>query len=278
MTRRSFTGKTALVTGAASGIGRALCLRFAREGARIAALDRDGDGLARLARELAAAGAEVEVACCDVTDEAATAAAVRAAAARFGGLDVVACNAGISHRSRFADTETSVLRRVMEVNFFGALHVAKAALPSLLERRGLLVVTSSIAGFAPLLGRTGYCASKYALHGLFETLRCELAPEGVGVLIVCPGFTATGIERAALGADGGPAARPQSRVGAQATPDEVADAVVRAASRGRRLLVLSATGRVTRALSRLWPRAYERMMTRALAVELERAEASAPDA
>jgi NAD(P)-dependent dehydrogenase (short-subunit alcohol dehydrogenase family) len=205
-----------------------------------------------------------------VTDAGACAAAVEAAAARFGGLDVVACNAGISHRSLFAETDVAVLRRVMEVNFFGALHVAKAALPSVLERRGLLVVTSSIAGFAPLLGRTGYCASKYALHGLFETLRCELAPRGVDVLIVCPGFTATGIERAALGADGAPADRPQSRVGRQASPEQVADAILRAAERGRRLLVLSATGHLSRALMRLWPRAYERMMTRALAVELER--------
>jgi NAD(P)-dependent dehydrogenase (short-subunit alcohol dehydrogenase family) len=266
--RRSFTAKTALVTGAASGIGRALCVRFARDGARVAALDRDAEGLERLVRELVGAGADAAGFPCDVTDEAACAAATRAAAARFGGLDVAACNAGISHRSLFADTDVRVLRRVMEVNFFGALHVAKAALPSLLERRGLVIVTSSIAGFAPLLGRTGYCASKYALHGLFETLRCELAPRGVDVLIVCPGFTATGIERAALGADGAPAAHPQSRVGGQASPEQVADAIVRAATRGRRLLVLSATGRISRALVRLWPRAYERMMTRALAVEL----------
>jgi NAD(P)-dependent dehydrogenase (short-subunit alcohol dehydrogenase family) len=157
----------------------------------------------------------------------------------------------------------------MDVNFFGALHVAKAALPSLLERRGLLIVTSSIAGFAPLLGRTGYCASKYALHGLFETLRCELAPHGVEVLIVCPGFTATGIERAALGADGGPADRPQSRVGGQASPERVADAVVRAAARGRRLLVLSPTGLAARVLTRVWPRGYERLMTRSLRSELD---------
>jgi NAD(P)-dependent dehydrogenase (short-subunit alcohol dehydrogenase family) len=203
-----------------------------------------------------------------VTDPAACADAVGSAAARFGGLDAVACNAGISQRSLFAETDVAVYRRVMDVNFFGALHVAKPALPWLLERRGLVLVTSSIAGFAPLLGRTGYCASKYALHGLFETLRCELAPRGVDVLIVCPGFTATGIERAALGADGAPADHPQSRVGGQATPEQVADAILRAAERGRRLLVLSPTGHVTRALTRLWPRAYERLMQRALRSEL----------
>ena len=270
MTRRAFASRSVLVTGAASGIGRALCLRFAREGARVAALDRDAEGLEAIARELAAAGADAVTLPCDVTDSVACAAAVAAAAARFGGLDVAACNAGISHRSLFAETDVSVYRRIMDVNFFGALHVAKAALPSLLERRGLVIVTSSIAGFAPLLGRTGYCASKYALHGLFETLRCELAPHGVDVLIVCPGFTATGIERAALGADGAPADRPQSRVGRQSSPEQVAYAILHAAERGRRLLVLSPTGRVTRALTRFWPRAYERLMARALASELAR--------
>jgi NAD(P)-dependent dehydrogenase (short-subunit alcohol dehydrogenase family) len=271
VTAGAFASKAVLVTGAASGIGRALCLRFARDGARVAALDRDAGGLAALAREIDAAGAPAAATfSCDVADAAGCAAAVEAAAERLGGLDVAVCNAGISHRSPFATTDLSVYRRVMDVNFFGALHVAKAALPALEAHRGMLVVTSSIAGFAPLLGRTGYCASKYALHGLFDTLRLELAPRGVGVLLVCPGFTATGIERAALGADGGPAGHPQSRVGAQARPEQVADAIARAAARRRRLLVLSATGRTTRFLVRFAPRLYERLMTRAMRSELGR--------
>jgi NAD(P)-dependent dehydrogenase (short-subunit alcohol dehydrogenase family) len=272
----AFEGKVVVVTGAAGGIGAALCRRFARAGARIAALDRDAAGAEALADELAGAGASAAAFPCDVTDASSCDAAVRAAALRFGGIDVLVNNAGITHRSLFAATDLSVYRRVMDVNFFGALHCTKAALGSLLERRGLVVVTSSVAGFAPLLGRSGYCASKHALHGLFETLRCELAPAGVGVLLVCPGFTATGIERSALGGRGEPASHPQSRVGGQASPDDVAEAVVRAAGARRRLLVLTPVGRASSLLSRLWPAAYERLMSRALRSELDPFVATTP--
>jgi NAD(P)-dependent dehydrogenase (short-subunit alcohol dehydrogenase family) len=264
----AFEGKVVVVTGAAGGIGAALCRRFARAGARVAALDRDAAGAEALAGELAGAGATAAAFACDVADAASCEGALRAVILRFGGVDVLVNNAGITHRSLFAETELPVYRRVMDVNFFGALHCTKAALGSLLERRGLVVVTSSVAGFAPLLGRSGYCASKHALHGLFETLRCELAPSGVGVLLVCPGFTATGIERSALGGRGAPASHPQSRVGGQASPEDVAEAVVRAARARQRLLVLTPVGRASRLLSRLWPAAYERVMSRALRSEL----------
>ncbi len=268
---RDLRGRVAAVTGAASGIGRALALRLAAEGARVAALDLDGDGVEAVAKEIEAAGGEALARACDVTDPEACRAAVDATVARFGGLDVLVNDAGLSQRGPFLDTDLAVFRRVMEVNFFGALHCTKAALPALLERRGLVVVVSSVAGFAPLLGRSGYCASKHALHGLFDTLRCELAPRGVDVLLVCPGFTATGIERNALGCDGASAAHPQSRVGGVATPEAVAGAMLDAMRRGRRLLVLSRVGRLTRVLTRVSPRLYERLMARGLRVELERA-------
>jgi NAD(P)-dependent dehydrogenase (short-subunit alcohol dehydrogenase family) len=266
---RSFQDRVVAVTGAGSGIGRALCLRFGRAGARIALLDRDADAADAVARELQASGGEALAQPCDVTDPQQCSTALEALEKRFGGVDVLIANAGISHRSPCLDTELSVYRQVMDVNFFGALHCVKAALPSLLERRGLIVVTSSIAGFAPLLGRSGYCASKHALHGLFETLRCELAQRGVRVMLVCPGFTATNIERSALDGQGRLARHAQSRVGAVATPEAVAEAVYRGARSGRRLLLLSAAGRASYALSRLAPGLYERAMTRLFRVELE---------
>jgi NAD(P)-dependent dehydrogenase (short-subunit alcohol dehydrogenase family) len=267
--RGVFRDRAVAVTGAASGIGRALALRFAGEGARLALLDRDADRLAAVAAELCDPGAAFPV---DVADPEAARAAVGAAVARLRGLDVLVNDAGVSHRSRFADTALSVHRRVMDVNFFGAVHCTQAALPALVASRGRIVVVSSVAGFAPLVGRTGYCASKHALHGLFDTLRCELRPHGVSVLLVCPGFTATAIERSALGADGRPTSRPQSRVGGQARPEAVADAIVRAAARRRRLLVLSRVGRTTRLLVRVAPALYERLMTRRLRAELEPAD------
>jgi NAD(P)-dependent dehydrogenase (short-subunit alcohol dehydrogenase family) len=265
----SFERKVVVVTGAAGGIGRALCFRFGLAGAHIAALDQDAAGIEALAQALTEAGIEATAQVCDVTDPDQCRETMRTVEERFGGVDLLINNAGITQRSRFAETEISVYQKVMAVNFFGSLYCTKAALDSLLARKGMIIVTSSVAGFTPLLGRSGYAASKHALHGLFETLRCELASQGVRVMIVCPGFTATNIERNALDGSGRPNPRPQSRFGRQAAPEEVADAVYRGACSGKRLLVLSPVGRLARLLSRLSPAAYERAMSRRFRVELE---------
>jgi NAD(P)-dependent dehydrogenase (short-subunit alcohol dehydrogenase family) len=258
------------VTGGASGLGAAFARRFARAGVRLALLDLDGEAAKRTASELEAAGTECLALRCDVSDEAECREAIAAVVRRFGGLNVLVNNARITHRSAFAETDTAVYRRVMGVNFFGPLYCTKAALPSLLESRGLVVVVSSIAGIAPLFGRTGYAASKHALHGLFGSLRAELVPAGVEILIVCPGFTATGLSGAALDADGSVTRHPQSTLGRIATPESVAAAVFEAAAKGRRMLVLSAAGRAAFVLSRLSPALYERLMARSLRSELER--------
>ena len=253
-------GRTVAITGAAGGIGRALAERFAAEGARLALLDRDEPGVADLAASLAAGGAQALGLACDVTDPAACDRALGAARERFGGIDVLVNNAGITHLGRFAETDVAVLRAVFEVNVFGAIHCTRAALPDLLARRGMVVVISSIAGFAPLAGRAGYAASKHALHGLFGSLRAEWHAAGLGVLLVCPGFTDTGIGDHALGPDGGPARDVRTTVGTPASPESVARAVVRAVRRERRQIVLSPIGWAALWLMRLAPGVYERWM------------------
>ncbi len=267
---RNFEGRVVVVTGGGSGLGAAFARRFARAGARLALLDLDLSGARALADELARNGVDALALECDVRDEAACGRAIAAVMDRFGSIDVLVNNAGLTHRSAFADTDTAVIRRVMEVNFFGAVHCTKAALPGLLARKGLVIAISSIAGLAPLHGRTGYAASKHAIQGFFSSLRGELSERGVGVLIVCPGFTATGIAVHALDADGQPTRHPQSTVGRIATPESVADAVFAAAERDQSMLVLSTVGRVTWWLQRLAPALYERIMVRSLKRELER--------
>jgi NAD(P)-dependent dehydrogenase (short-subunit alcohol dehydrogenase family) len=268
--RYVFQKKVVVVTGAAGGIGRALCRRFAGGGAVVAALDVDGPGVQGLAAELRAAGTNACGYACDVTREEQCVAVMAQVVAACGGIDVLVNNAGITHRSAFADTQVAVLRRVMEVNYFGSVHCTKAALSSLAARRGLIVVISSVAGFAPLLGRTGYAASKHALHGLFNSLRTELLAAGVGVTIVCPSFTDTNIARRALDADGSLTRHPQSTLGKLARPEDVADAIYRAAARRRRLAVLSPVGKLARLVSTLWPAYYERRMAAQLQHELMR--------
>jgi len=262
------------ITGAASGIGRALARRYARSGARLGLLDRDAAGLDALAAELAERGTEVHAVACDVTRREECKSAIDSILDAYGGVDVLINNAGITHVSAFADTDVDVVRRVMDVNFFGALYCTQAALASLVARRGLVIVISSVAGFSPLAGRCAYSASKHALHGLFETLRSEQRESGLGVMMVCPGFTRTGIEAHALGGDGHALRAPRNVFGRQADPDGVADAIFRAALRRRRLLVLSPVGKLAYAVSRLWPSLFERMMIRRMRVA---PHASAPD-
>ena len=144
----------------------------------------------------------------------------------------------------------------------------RPALPALRQARGLIVAVSSVAGYTPLIARTGYAASKHALHGFFESLRTELAPDGIDVMMVCPSFIATGIDRNALGPHGGAATHAQVVVGRRLQPDEVADRVFRGAERSRRLLLIGRTARTAWWVSRLAPSLYERIMARKLQDEM----------
>ena len=271
MPRRSFHGATVLVTGAGGGLGRAIAEQFAAAGAHIVALDKDAAAVASLQTALEARGRACLSLPCDVTDPDACARAIAAAIERFGTLDVLVNNAGMSHRSGLAETDLAVIRRVMDVNFFGAVHCTKAALPRLVERRGLVIAISSVAGYSPLIARTGYAASKHALHGFFESLRTEVAPQGVQVMMVCPSFIATEIDRNALAGDGQPVRHAQVTIGRPLTADTAAQQIVAGAARGRRLLLVGRTAWLAWWVSRFAPAVYERLMARRLRGELESA-------
>lgn len=265
-----FQDKIVVVTGAASGIGAALCHEFGRKGARIGLLDRDERQLAVQAARLEKAGVDAMGVACDVTSETACTEAFDRLQRRFGGIDVLVNNAGVTQRDAFVNTRTSVYRKVMDVNFFGAVHCTRAAIGSLLARRGMIIVTSSVAGFAPLLGRSGYCASKHALHGFFSTLRGELKPDGVHVMLVCPTFVKTNLQTRALGGDGAVTAHPQSRLGRQDSPAHIAKIVCRCAAKRRPLVVNSFLGHVTYWLTRIAPGIYETLMARSFRSEIQR--------
>ena len=265
--RGALEGKVAVITGGAGGIGFALARRLGCEGARVALLDVAVESLRRCTDELQSADLEVVGIPCDVTSQKACRTAVAEVVHRFGGVDVLCNNAGITQISGFMETRVDVYRRVMDVNFFGAIYMTKAAISSLMKRRGIIAVTSSIAGIAPLLGRTGYSASKHALHGFFETLRTELRPTGVHVLMVCPGFTRTSIQ--SLAGDGSISSKCRKSRKAEATPESVAEAVYRAIVRRRRQVVLSLPGKIAWLTSRLLPGLYDGFMARQVAGEID---------
>lgn len=268
MTADGLKDKVAVVTGGASGIGLAVCLEFAAHGAQIAVLDMDEAALGKMSKEFSIKGIPVLALSCDVTQEESCKVAIDDILNKFGRIDILFNNAGITQRGLFEKTETHVFKKVMDVNFFGSLYCTQAALPALIRAKGVIIVNESIAGVAPLLGRTGYSASKHALHGLFTSLRCELRHKGVHVMIVCPGFIRTNLQTRALGCDGNIAVHEQTRVGTEGTPENAAKQIVKGLEKKKSILVLTFTGKLGYLVSRLSPVLYERLMTRQFKKEL----------
>lgn len=187
----SFADRTVLITGAGSGIGRQLAVRLAAEGARIAAVDARVEALDTLAAELAA-GTALATARADVTDLAATRAAVRQLEDRLGPIDVLIACAGIGRKTRAADFSAEEINAILQVNLLGVVNSVDAVLPGMRGRgRGHLVVLSSLASYRGLPYLAGYCASKAGVNVLFDSLRVELRPLGIDVTTICPGWIRT---------------------------------------------------------------------------------------
>ncbi len=255
-------------------MGQALVQGFLQAGANVLALDRNAAGLDVLPQPTPASAQcdppRLETLVCDITQPQACAEAVARAVSLWGGVDVLINNAGISHRSLFCDTDPGVIRRVMEVNFFGAVQMTHAALSHIIARRGVVAALSSVAGYAPLLGRTGYCASKHALHGFFDTLRTELQDQGVQVTLISPSFIATGIGASAMAGSGASATTPRITTGGESTPQDIARHILSALAQGKTLLLPDRTSRLAWWVSRLAPGFYANTMRRRVRAEFEK--------
>jgi len=254
--------KTVVITGAANGIGAALSQLYANSGADLALLDLDETRLQEVAKTCQREGREVLPVRCDVTSYEDCESAIEKTTNRFGGVDILIANAGITHLSEFADADLEIIRRVMEVNFFGAVNSAKAALPHLLKSKGQIVAMSSVAGFCPLPLRTGYSASKYAVRGFFETLRAENKHKGLGILVVFPSFVDTEIGAKALGGDGAPAKWNREEARGASPVESVAEKIFVAAEARREFLTVARGARLSYFVSRLSPRLLERLSIR----------------
>lgn len=257
-TRGRFTGRVALITGASSGIGRACAEAFAREGARVALLARDQAALEETASLVRRAGGDALVLASDIGDRAATRAAVAQAAAHWSRLDIVVNNAGIGLKADLADTSDAAIDELVRTNLVGAITVTRAALPALHQSRGTIVLVSSVAGRRGFPHASVYSATKFALAGLAESLRVELAPAGIRTVLICPGRTDTAFfVKAGFPEQHGPGGR-----ASMASPAAVAARIVRATARGQREDVLSRGGHLIVWLNKWAPALCDRMIAR----------------
>ncbi|MCE7792853.1 SDR family oxidoreductase [Salipaludibacillus sp. CUR1] len=264
-------GKSVLITGAAGGLGRALCLFFGKRGAHIHAVDIQESSLFSLKKELEAVAILVSIYPCDIGNNEEVEAVVREMESNHPVLDVVIHNAGISHRCEFQGMSPKVAERIMNVNVNGAIYMTHHTLPMVVRSKGTYVAISSVAGFSPLLGRTIYAASKHALHGFFDTLRAELEDEGVNVLMVCPSFIKTGLEKTAMQGDGKPVQHEKQFVGNVLSPEYVAECIYKGVAARKKRLYISPVAKLSLWLSRLSPSLYTRVMKRKMRLEIESA-------
>jgi len=256
-----------LITGAASGLGWQLARACHARGDQLLLTDIDAAGLTARVAELGAEG--VLGLAGDITDSALHGQLLALCHERFGRLDVLINNAGITHRSPTVRTSAQVLRKVMAVDYHAPLELTLAALPLLRESRGQVVAIGSMAGWMPVLGRAGYCAAKSALTQAFEVLRAEIARDGIHTLLVYPSFLDTPIERNALGADGQPAGHARSTIGKVRGADWMAGEILKALQQGRQRLFPDRPSWLASLLWRLAPALYYRQMSRRFAAEMD---------
>lgn len=260
-------GKYVLITGAAGGLGTELCLAFGKQGAKILALDIQLDRLQDLKSFLAKSNIECIYFECDITDKEKCKNTIEKIKDSSASIDIVIHNAGISHRSQFIETKIEILENILAVNINGTLNITHYTLNEIIRNKGSYIAISSVAGFAPLFGRTGYAASKHALHGFFETLRVEVEDLGVKIMIVCPSFIKTAMEYTALNGDGQKVTQNKSTVGNVLTPDYVAKSIVKGVLHNKKRIYISPIAKVSLWINRLAPTLYSKIMKRKIMLE-----------
>ena len=214
--------KVVIITGGSSGIGKALAEQFGRQGSKILITGRNEAELRKTVEELKSKKINVAGFQADVSIEDDNRKMAEEAIRLFGRIDILINNAGISMRALFSEVDLAVVKKVMDINFYGVLYATKYCLPEITKNKGSVIGISSIAGFRGLPGRTGYSASKFALNGFLEVLRTELLKTGVHVLTACPGFTASNIRKRSLTKDGSQQGESPRNEGEMMSPEECA--------------------------------------------------------
>jgi short-subunit dehydrogenase len=259
--------KVVVITGGSSGIGKALAMEFGSNGSKIVITGRNAAELDKAVDELRARGISILGFQSDVSKEEDNKRMAEFAIGSYGTIDVLINNAGITMRALFEDVDMEVVKKVMDINFFGVLYATKYCLPEIKKNRGSVVGISSIAGFRGLPGRTGYSASKFALNGFLEVLRTELLKTGVHVLTACPGFTASNIRKRALTKDGTPQTDSPRDEEKMMSAEECATHIYNATRDRKRTLILTSQGKLAVILNKWLPGFADRMVYNVMAKE-----------
>ncbi|MGB4204190.1 MAG: short chain dehydrogenase [Bacteroidetes bacterium HGW-Bacteroidetes-15] len=262
-----FNGKVVIITGASSGIGKACAFEFAENGAAVVLAARRESELKKVETEIKMRGGEAYTVQTDVKNIDACKNLIDKTIEKYGKIDVLINNAGVSMRATFEELNLSVIKELMDTNFYGAVYCTKFALPFLLVQKGTIIGISSISGLTPLPGRTGYCASKYALEGFFSSLRLENIKKGLNVLVVRPGFTSSNIRKAAFNKLGVPQNETPRDESKMMSSKEVAEIIVKATLNRKRDLTLTLQGKLAVWLYKNFPGITDRIILYEMAKE-----------
>lgn len=243
--------KVVVITGASSGIGKALAEKYASEGWDLVLAARRIERLLEFESQLNTV--EILSVKTDVTQELECKNLIEKAIDKFGKIDVLINNAGISMRASIEDVDMNVLRSLMDVNYWGTVYCTKFALPYILKQKGSLVGVISTGGYIGLPGRTGYSGSKFAVRGFLDTVRIEYLKAGLHVLVASPGFTASEIRKTALVSDGSQQGETPRNENKMMSAEKCASIMYRAIKRRRRKMIISFwDGKVIVLVAKLW--------------------------
>jgi NAD(P)-dependent dehydrogenase (short-subunit alcohol dehydrogenase family) len=257
---QDLTDKVVIITGGSSGIGFALAREFGLIGAKVVIAARNEERLLKALNNLKADGIDSLAIKADVSVESDCRLLIENAEAHFGRIDILVNNAGISMRAKFAITNLNVLKRLMDTNFWGTVYCTKYALPHLYKTKGSIVGIISVAGYVGLPGRTGYSASKFAVRGFLDTLRCENSKTGLHVLVAAPGFTASNIRTSALTANGIAQGETPRNEASMMPADVAARKIVKATLKRKDSLILTFfEGKLTVFLNRFFPKMISKL-------------------
>jgi short-subunit dehydrogenase len=276
MDRQPYRDQVVIVTGASAGIGQAVARLLAREGAKIVIAARRAERLEQLRAECRSDGAEVLAVPTDVADESQCKALVDQTLETFGRLDMLVNNAGLAASALFDEfPDLSLFRHTLNVNLYGAVYLTYYALPYLKQSKGRIVAVSSLGGKAAIPYNTPYCASKYGLHGFYDSLRMELLPHGVSITVICPWWVATEFHAAQLTKDGVPRGVSRGKdfySSRTMSAERCAEITLRAAEKRRRE-VLMGPGRLAVWLKVLAPGVLDWLAVKMLAALAHRVQA-----